>query len=379
MIMRWRAALLAAVVVGACSAAPAQDVPTFANVRYAVVGGKALNLDIYLPGFGHPPYPTVVWVHGGSWKYGDKSPLTQHVDALRDEGFAVVSVNYRLTSEAGQYSDEPVIWPAQIHDLKGAIRFLRAKGDGFKLDTGRIAVWGTSAGGHLAAVLGTSGDDPDLEGIVGGNLEYSSAVACVVDYCGPTDLLGWNEDIQTPPGSVVKPDQPNSAASRLVGWDEPGQGLGDIKKNLDNPEAPYPELVERARSASAIHWVGGEQDPPEFLIIHGGMDTVVPHRQSERLAIALNDAGFDALYFLFPDAEHNALGPEANELATAFILEHVVACKADQNRDLVLDLFDFLAYTNTYLAEDPEADCTGDGSLDLFDFLCFTNIFNVGC
>ena len=135
-----------------------ENATTLRDLTYAVQDDKPLTLDLYLPP-GTGPHPLVVWVHGGAWYEGSK----EHCPAvpLTGRGYAVASINYRLSREA--------LFPAQIHDCKGAIRWLRAHAIGYGLDAGRIGAWGESAGGHLVALLGTSGDIAELEGTVGGN------------------------------------------------------------------------------------------------------------------------------------------------------------------------------------------------------------------
>ena len=124
------------------------------DIEYGHVEDKSLLLDLYLPTNAQEPLPLVVWVHGGAWSGGDKAPC--RAAWLVDRGYAVASVNYRLSREA--------IFPAQVHDCKAAIRWLRANAAEHGIDGEHIGVWGSSAGGHLVALLGTSGDVADLEG-----------------------------------------------------------------------------------------------------------------------------------------------------------------------------------------------------------------------
>jgi acetyl esterase/lipase len=137
-----------------CITAPlhAQIAPTFRDVSYARVGGESLDLDLYFPAGSNPPLPLTVWIHGGGWQAGDKVPLPGSTAQLLTRGIAVASINYRLTSAAGQYGTEPVTFPAQIHDVKAALRYLRANATRYGPDPGRVAVWDASAGGHLAAL-----------------------------------------------------------------------------------------------------------------------------------------------------------------------------------------------------------------------------------
>src|SRR5215210_1869779 len=147
---RAAAALLALVVACATPAAPASPSPsptprTVVDITYATVGGKALALDLDLPG-GSGPFPVIVWIHGGAWAEGDKAggPAAFYSSL----GYAVARVNYRVSSEA--------LFPAQLFDVKGAVRWLRANAAKYRLDADHIGAWGASAGAHLASLLGTT-------------------------------------------------------------------------------------------------------------------------------------------------------------------------------------------------------------------------------
>ena len=144
------------------------------DLVYARAGAKDLLLDLYLPEGAPRPLPLVVWIHGGGWRNGAKEQTPAR--RLVERGYAVASINYRLSGEA--------IFPAQIHDCKAAVRWLRANAAKYGLDAGRVAAWGSSAGGHLVALLGTSGGIMELEGGLG-NADQSSRVQAVVDFFGP--------------------------------------------------------------------------------------------------------------------------------------------------------------------------------------------------
>ena len=120
-----------------------------ADIEFASVAGHSLLLDLYMPDEAVINPPVIVWIHGGAWSFGTKEDI--HIQDITRHGYAVASVNFRNSPE-GQY-------PAQIHDLKGSIRFLRANADKFNINTDRIAVWGYSSGAHLAALMGTSNGD----------------------------------------------------------------------------------------------------------------------------------------------------------------------------------------------------------------------------
>jgi acetyl esterase/lipase len=164
-------------------------VKSIPDVKFATVDGKDLLLDMFLPvppddvskepGSASGPFPVIVWIHGGGWQEGDRHGCP--AEHLVPRGYAAVSIEYRLTTVAP--------FPAQIQDCKGAIRWVRAHAREYNFDPERIGVWGASAGGHLAALLGTSSAEKQLEGDTGGNLDQPSNVQAVCDWFGPTDLL----------------------------------------------------------------------------------------------------------------------------------------------------------------------------------------------
>ena len=156
------------------------DVVCRRNLSYVTHGRPSQTLDLYVPRKARE-IPLIVWIHGGAFLFGSKEgfpvePVPLH---LLLDGYAVASINYRLSPEA--------LFPAQLEDCKAAIRWLRAQAEEFGLDPNRIGVWGASAGGYLAALLGTAGAIRDFE--VGENLNYSSRVQAVCDFFGPTDFL----------------------------------------------------------------------------------------------------------------------------------------------------------------------------------------------
>jgi acetyl esterase/lipase len=222
-----------------------------------MVDGRSLRVDLRIPADAGP-FPLVVWIHGGGWLRGNKR-LTPNHPALRqlDRNYAVASIEYRLSGEA--------TFPAQLHDCKAAIRWLRANAARYRLDPERIAVWGSSAGAHLAALLGTTGGDPAFEDASMGNPGVSSRVQAVIDWYGPTDFLrmGANHD---------KPDSPES---RLLG-------------------CPIQSCPDRAAQANPITHV--TPDDPPFFIQHGSADRTVPINQSELLHHALRSAGVPVTY-----------------------------------------------------------------------------------
>ncbi|MBI5364753.1 MAG: alpha/beta hydrolase [Planctomycetes bacterium] len=285
----------------------AAQAPTFPNVAYANLGGRDLLLDVHVPTTGTAPFPTVVWIHGGGWSGGSRAPIPGGAASLLARGIAVASVDYRLTSQAGLFGAFPVTFPAQIEDVKGAIRFLRANAATYGLDPNRFGAWGSSAGGHLAALVGTSGGVASLEGTTGGNLAFSSSVQAACDWFGPIDLLRMNPDVTTPPGSGIDHDAVTSPESHLIGFDQPGQGIGVLRAHEFDPAAPYPTFVALANALNPITWADAS-DPP-FLIAHGTVDTSVPMHQSVRLADALRAAGAPYVYSQAIGFGHGLGGP----------------------------------------------------------------------
>jgi acetyl esterase/lipase len=341
-------------------AAPAWgQTPTFRDVPYATEHSRQV-LDVWVPAAPAGPKPVVVWIHGGGWTGGDKATATNgnKVSELLNRGFVVASINYRYSQDA--------IFPAQIHDCKGAIRFLRSRAGQFQIDTRRIGVWGSSAGGHLVALLGTSAGVADAEGTVGGNLNQSSRVNAVADFFGPADFLnveGWHTQCV-----------PETAEARLL-----GACLGDIQENIDNPSPPWPEKVALARLAGPVTHVS--TDDPAFHIAHGTEDTVVPPEHSELLHAALQAAGVPSELRLVPGAGHGLPGTE-NTAAIEFfdrVLDPIPPCAADFNRDGFVDFFDYDLYVESYERGLPRADVNRDGFLDFFDYDRFVFLIETGC
>ena len=255
---------------------PPAGVAVERDLRYASTPQKDLLLDLYRPERpAADKLPLVVWIHGGGWRNGSKDNAGLAAP-LAAEGYVVASISYRLSGDA--------IFPAQIHDCKAALRWLRAHAGDYGIDPRRAGVWGASAGGHLAALLGTSGGVRELEGDVGGNLRYSSNVQAVCNFFGPTDLLQM--DAHSISDRIVH-DAPDSPESRLIG-------------------GPIQEHPEQAAKANPIRYV--TPDDPPFLIVHGDKDPLVPFHQSELLYAALEQAGVPATLHRVVDGEHGQGG-----------------------------------------------------------------------
>jgi acetyl esterase/lipase len=261
------------------------EVKVLTDLEFAAPDGKPLLVDLYLPIGVEKPLPVIVWLHGGGWRIGDRKLGPDFRVRFAERGFAMASIDYRLSGEA--------IFPAQIHDVKTAIRWLRSVSNEYGLDSGRIGLWGSSAGGHLAALAGTTGTGR-LEGLENGWPEFSSDVQAVVEGYGPTDFLQMDAysnsevAVSADPESVqLHPPRHHEAS------DSPeSQLLG----------APIHSVPERVREANPITYIN--QDAPPFLIMHGLSDTAVPAHQSELLYEALISKGNDATLCLIEGLGH---------------------------------------------------------------------------
>jgi acetyl esterase/lipase len=250
----------------------------YSGLTYAApVGYRPLQLDVWVPGSATPP-PLVVWIHGGAWMGGDRRYLpetlrpNQLFDALLEAGLAVATIDYRHALEAS--------FPAQLHDAKAAVRYLREHADVLGVDTSRIGVMGESAGGHLAALVGLTGDRPDLEGDLGA-VGPSSAVDVVVDWYGVADLSTMPR--MTPPPHILEKLPPEFATP---------------------PEDFLLEGADDATRADASPVAHVAPDAPPFLLVHGTADVVVPYAQSEQLHAALTAAGVDSRLVPVEGADH---------------------------------------------------------------------------
>lgn len=263
------------------------DAKVFRDIPYVPGGHERQKLDLYLPADGKN-WPLVIAIHGGAWQAGSKEG--EPAGAFLQKSFAVASINYRLSRHAQ--------FPAQIEDCKAAVRWLRANAGKYGYDATRFAAYGSSAGGHLTAMLGTAGKVKEFD--VGENLTVSSAVQAVVDFFGPTDFLQMDAH-RLPQGMVHDPA--NSPESLLVG--------GAIQENK-----------EKVRRANPITHV--TRDAPPFLIVHGDADALVPHHQSELLEESLKQAGVPVKFITIPGGPHGGRTvtqglPSALEFLTAVL------------------------------------------------------------
>ncbi len=256
------------------------------DVVYGDADGRPLKLDLVLPkAKSEKPLPLIVFIHGGGWRNGDKAGGVGRVIPFVATGnYAGASVGYRLSGEA--------TWPAQIHDCKAAIRWLKANASQYQIDPERIGVWGSSAGGHLVNMLGTSGDVKELEGDCG-TPGRSSRVCCAVPFCGPANFLAPKR---------FEGGRSPSAVDLLLG--------GRIE-----------EKQELAKQASPITHVS--KDDPPFLVVHGTADNTVPFEQAEMFSEALQKAGVDVTLVKILGGGHGIGGDEVQQRVKAFFEKHL--------------------------------------------------------
>lgn len=215
------------------------------NLVYATSDDRQLKLDLYLPN-NKQSSKLIIWVHGGAWHRGSKAKPP--VEVLNGE-YALASVEYRLSGEA--------TFPAQVHDIKAAIRFLRAHANKYGFERDRFAIWGASAGGHLASLVGLTNNHAELEGNLGKYTHESSSIELIIDCYGPTNFISILAQSTNHGLSVRAP-----ALALLLG--------GVIKSKMD-----------QANLASPVNHVD-KSDPP-LLIMHGDQDIQVPINQSHEL------------------------------------------------------------------------------------------------
>tara|TARA_B100000925_G_scaffold243890_1_gene193605 strand:- start:2389 stop:3285 length:897 start_codon:yes stop_codon:yes gene_type:complete len=248
--------------------------PTWKDLNYAGDGKSYHTLDIYSPTSSNNKSPLILTIYGSAWK-SNRSKASKYIKKslikpLIDAGFAVASINHRSSTDA--------LFPAQIHDVKAAIRFLRGNASEYKIDPSFVGVTGSSSGGHLAAMAGTTSHNKLMDGNIGSFLNYDSHVNAVVDWFGPTDFL-----LMDICGSKMVHDAVNSPESKLIG--------GAIQENK-----------EKASAANPINYISSKTPP--FLIIHGMVDLTVPYCQSKVLKMALERANIESELISVRDGGH---------------------------------------------------------------------------
>lgn len=249
------------------------------DVAYAATDNPKQTLDLYLPQVkADKPRPLIVFIHGGGWENGDKADafIGLLYVLIKDGTFAGASINYRLTNEAKR--------PEQIYDCKAAIRWLRGHAKELNIDPQKIGLIGISAGGHLVSLLGTSGGVAELEGTLGSNPKMDSRVQCVVNICGPSDLVTV---VNYP--SIIKFDAADSCTGKFFG-------------------KPMTEVKDLARAASPVTYI--TPDDPPVLTVHGTKDALVPFQQAVEFRDALKKAGVPNALITGKEGGHVLVHPE---------------------------------------------------------------------
>ncbi len=281
----------------------ADGVRHFADVVHAqLIGYRPLQLDLWVPE-AITAVPVVLWMHGGGWLFGDRHTLPdtlrprQVIDALLDAGLAVATVDYRLAKEA--------VFPAQLHDVKAAVRHLRGFADLLGLDGGRVGAWGESAGGHLALLLALTGTGTpswsgvDLDGSVG-RTDVPGDVQAAVDWYGPTDLAALPR----------RPPPPEIAAVLHPELRRPPEDA--LLAGLD------PDTRLAASPCEHLH-----AGTPPILVVHGDADPVVPVEQSQSFVRALADTGGRVTLVRVPGAGHVLRGHDDIDGIVARSVSHL--------------------------------------------------------
>lgn len=270
---------------------PTSNVVYWRDIEFSKGRERSLKMDILRPrALPEKPMPAIVWIHGGAWREGNKEDGIELLLPFARRGYFCASIEYRLSHEA--------IFPAQIQDCKCAIRFLRAHAQEFHLDSEHIGVWGCSAGGHLAALLGTTHHIQELEG-EGGWEKFSSCVQAVCDWFGPTDFLKINDfprKVSYAPG-----DSPEEI---LIG--------GPIQENL-----------EKVVQANPMTYV--TPAAPPFLIAHADDDLIVPLNQSQLLFEKIRQAGVEVTFEVVKGGGHGRKfdSPKLRQNMATFFQQHL--------------------------------------------------------
>jgi acetyl esterase/lipase len=252
-------------------------------------------VDLYLPKHRatDKPLPVIVFIHGGGWVNGSRKGAGMAAGAAASGNYAGVSVGYRLSGE--------VKWPAQIHDCKAAIRWIKGHAKEYNLDPERIGVTGTSAGGHLVSLLGLSDGVKEVDGSIGDFTNLSTRVACVVNICGPQDMAA-----PLMQGEAATKDDP--AVSGLLG-------------------GTLAEKAPEAKAASPLTYV--HKGAPPFMTVHGTKDMRVNFNNATKLHEALTKAGNSPILIPVADGGHGFNSPEANKRIQQFFDMHLRGIKAE--------------------------------------------------
>jgi acetyl esterase/lipase len=304
--------------------APQVIEPTYRDVLVATVdtfggGKKDLRINVYLPGELEKPTPALVYIHGGAYVKNDYTQTTnysEHWKLLQENvvqnGIVLITIGYRLSTEAS--------YPAQIFDVKGAIRFIRAHSKEYNIDPDNIGAVGQSAGGHLVSLLATTNGVEILEGDVGSNTEYSSHIKYGVDLYGPTDIF----TIAHQGFGKISKDTTDMPEARLIGFHNEGEGTFALKELKDRNEKNLPNYkkVLLAKLASPLYLATSSTVP--MFICHGDFDTKIPFAQSYMFYEALKSLGVDVNFQAAYGQNHSDnLSPQAAEGEIEWILKQV--------------------------------------------------------
>jgi acetyl esterase/lipase len=273
------------------TAAP-ENIGIVSDISYANNENPRQTLDLFLPKErDDQALPLLVFIHGGGWRKGSKDgAIGRLAPFLKSGHYAGAAINYRLTDEAQ--------WPAQIHDCKAALRWLRGNAKEYGVDPEKIAVWGTSAGGHLVAMLGVSHGVDGLEGDLGEHDKESSAVQAVVNYFGPSELLTMDDH----PGTMTH-NAPDSPEALLIG-------------------GPIQEHKDKTNQASPLTHAGKDDAP--MLLVHGTEDPLVPFPQSQKIDQALDEAGVESILITVDGGGHGKGFPQdLDQVVRQFLDRHL--------------------------------------------------------
>ncbi|HCS51001.1 MAG TPA: hypothetical protein DIW81_05320 [Planctomycetaceae bacterium] len=250
------------------------------DLEYARVDNRSLKLNLAIPNDATSSTPLVIWIHGGGWNSGSKDAPSPAV-AMLLVGYAVASIEYRFLDDAP--------FPAQIHDAKAAVRWLRANAGKYNIDPDKFAVWGASAGGHLASLLGTSGGVEDLEGTVGNHVGVSSRVQVVCNYYGPTDLTFWfgkDGNEFTLPGKLAE---------------VPSKMFRTTVRDRQAEAEIFSPISYVSREDPPVIIVQGDKDPIVMIEHNRGFVTSLKENRVKVEAIVLAGAGHGGKEFMNPN------------------------------------------------------------------------------
>ncbi|MFE4573456.1 alpha/beta hydrolase fold domain-containing protein [Paenibacillus chitinolyticus] len=263
----------------------------YPDIEYVRYGERGMRLNMIRPAYLKGSLPLLIYVQGSGWRKQKLYEAIPQLSEFAHRGYIVASVEYRPSTEAE--------FPAQIQDVKSAIRYLRANAGRYGVDTARVAIWGDSSGGHMAALTGVSEGAGEL--LTEFEKDQSTSVKAVVDFYGPSDLLQMSKY-----PSTIDHDAPDSPGSLLLG--------GPIQHNK-----------EKAAAANPIRYITKEKKLPPFLIMHGDRDEIVPFNQSVLLYEALRLAGQDVTFYKVKGAGHGPgfWSPEVLRVVRDFLKAHL--------------------------------------------------------